>query len=546
MKSSIKFFWNPNRALEPQVRRAKVPLLIIAFVMTTFIAVACGDNDDSSAPTGDLDLTGTVSITGTAKVEQTLTADVSNLDGYRTIFYQWKRGDSSSAAGTDITNATARTYTLVAADEGKYITVTVSRDGYSGSKTSEPTAVVAPADIPEDPELTGTVSITGTAMIGRTLTASIIGLGGTGTVTYQWKAGTSDVGTNSATYVVAEADFGLTITVTVTRAGYSGSKTSEPTAAVTRPFWTVVANSTFGTSGGIISSVAYGDKTFVAVGSTGSPLTGHMAYSEDGKTWTAVADNTFGTSIINGVARGAAGKWVAVGSQGKMAYSTGGVTWTAVTDSTFDGNITSVATNLYHWVATGSQGRMAYSTNGETWTSVTDSKFGYDNINSVATGPLASYFVAVGASGKIAYSTENGQTWYAVANSTFGTTAINGVAYSNSGRFVAVGNSGKMAYSSDGGITWTAVENSPFGTTAVRKVSWSGNAGNNMFVAVGSSGKAAYSTDDGVTWTAVTDDSFGYNDIYGIACDGGSRRNHTWVAVGTLGKIAYNAVAEDE
>jgi hypothetical protein len=81
--------------------------------------------------------------------------------------------------------------------------------------------------------LTGTVSITGTAQVGQTLTADTGSLGGSGTISYQWKRGTANIGTNSGTYTVQSADKGYTITVTVTRHGYSGSVTSDPTSAVT-------------------------------------------------------------------------------------------------------------------------------------------------------------------------------------------------------------------------------------------------------------------------------------------------------------------------
>ncbi|MDR2951714.1 MAG: cell wall-binding protein, partial [Treponema sp.] len=57
-------------------------------------------------------------------------------------------------------------------------------------------------------------------------------------------------------------------------------------------------------------------------------------------------------------------------------------------------------------------------------------------------------FVAVGDSGKIAYSAD-GIDWSIVQDSTFGTSMnnINAIAYGN-GKFIAGGTSGKMAYSS--------------------------------------------------------------------------------------------------
>jgi hypothetical protein len=177
---------------------------------------------------GDPDLTGTVSITGTAKVGQTLTADTSALGGNGTIAYQWKR--TKDGTTTDI--GTNSTYAVQAADEGFTITVTVTRSGYSGSKTSGPTATVTAAGS-GDTDLTGTVSISGTARVGETLTAVTTALGGSGTITYQWNSEETAIpGANSSTYLVQAADEGSTITVTVTRSGFSGSKTSEPTETV--------------------------------------------------------------------------------------------------------------------------------------------------------------------------------------------------------------------------------------------------------------------------------------------------------------------------
>ncbi|MCL2804450.1 MAG: hypothetical protein FWD26_00740 [Treponema sp.] len=91
---------------------------------------------------------------------------------------------------------------------------------------------VTPCACGGDPLLTGTVTITGTAQVGQTLTANTGSLGGSGTISYQWRRASTNVGTNSNTYTAQSGDLGATITVTVTRAGHSGSVTSAPTAAV--------------------------------------------------------------------------------------------------------------------------------------------------------------------------------------------------------------------------------------------------------------------------------------------------------------------------
>jgi len=161
-------------------------------------------------------LRGTVTITGTAVVGQTLTANIGDLDGSGDVTFQWRRG--TTAIGTN-----SPTYQVQSADIGFTITVTVTRAGSSGSVTS---AEIGPVTAASLPSLTGTVSISGTTQVGQTLTANIENLGGTGTITYQWRRGTTNIGTNSQTYQVQAADVGHTITVTVTRSGSSGNVTS--------------------------------------------------------------------------------------------------------------------------------------------------------------------------------------------------------------------------------------------------------------------------------------------------------------------------------
>ena len=90
--------------------------------------------------------TGAPSITGTAQVGETLTADTSGIaaaDGLTDVSYsyQWIRNDGSS--DTDITGATASTYTLVDADEGKTVKVKVDFTDDAGSDESLASAATA-------------------------------------------------------------------------------------------------------------------------------------------------------------------------------------------------------------------------------------------------------------------------------------------------------------------------------------------------------------------------------------------------------------------
>ena len=98
----------------------------------------------AAAPQPNKPATGAPTISGTAQVGKTLTADtsgISDADGLTSVSYsyQWLAGDS------DISGATNATYTLVAADEGKAIKVRVSFTDDAGNEetlTSAATAVV--------------------------------------------------------------------------------------------------------------------------------------------------------------------------------------------------------------------------------------------------------------------------------------------------------------------------------------------------------------------------------------------------------------------
>jgi uncharacterized repeat protein (TIGR02543 family) len=88
-------------------------------------------------------LTGTVSIEGTAKVGEVLTANTGSLGGTGAISYQWGRGDTAAGSFVNINGATSSSYTLAAADLGKHVRVTASRAGNSGTASSNATAKVS-------------------------------------------------------------------------------------------------------------------------------------------------------------------------------------------------------------------------------------------------------------------------------------------------------------------------------------------------------------------------------------------------------------------
>ena len=192
--------------------------------------------------------TGAPTITGTATVGQTLTAGTTAImddDGLTspTYTYEWIRVDGG--VDTNISGATASTYTLVAADQGTTIKVRVSfTDDASNAETLTSTATAVVSAAPNTPA-TGAPTITGTAQVGQTLTAdttAIVDADGLTNVsyTYQWIRVDGGTETNIAsatasTYTLVAADLGTTIKVTVSftdDASNAETLTSAATAAV--------------------------------------------------------------------------------------------------------------------------------------------------------------------------------------------------------------------------------------------------------------------------------------------------------------------------
>jgi subtilisin family serine protease len=183
-------------------------------------------------------------ISGTPKTGQTLTAGTGSWTESPTSYaYQWQRCDTTGTICVGIEGATESTYTVISADVGSTLLVTVTASNSAGASApanSAHTAEVTPTPVPVN---TGAPAISGTAKTGQTLTASAGSWTESPTsYAYQWqRCDTSGAncgaieGATGATYVVKSTDIGSTLRVAVTAsnsAGASAPASSAQTAEV--------------------------------------------------------------------------------------------------------------------------------------------------------------------------------------------------------------------------------------------------------------------------------------------------------------------------
>ena len=229
----------------------------------------------------DSPATGTPTISGTAQVGETLTADTSDIadaNGLNNVQYeyQWLADDS------DISGATNATYTLAAADEGKAIKVQITftdDEGNAESLTSAATDAVAAGSIPNSPA-TGAPTISGTVQVAETLEADTSGIAdadGLSSVQYeyQWLADDADIsGATNATYTLADSEEGKAIKVEVSFTDDAGN-------------------------GETLTSVATG--AVAAEPTTNSPATGAPTISGTVQVWETLTANTSGIADDDGL-----------------------------------------------------------------------------------------------------------------------------------------------------------------------------------------------------------------------------------------------------
>jgi hypothetical protein len=170
-------------------------------------------------------------VSGTVRVGSTVSAVTGPwAPAPVALAYQWKRD------GVPIAGATAATYTLVAADATRSLTVTVkgTKSGYTAIARTSAAALVQGV-LTASP----TPSVGGSTVAGNVLSASV----GTWspapvTIAYQWLRNGSRIGgATRASYVSVAADVGTSVSVRVTgtKANYLGATRTSSGVWITAP-----------------------------------------------------------------------------------------------------------------------------------------------------------------------------------------------------------------------------------------------------------------------------------------------------------------------
>jgi hypothetical protein len=189
------------------------------------VTLTVGDDEFSASFTLN-QAVGLPVVTGTAQVGQELTSTLV-WPGDTTVKHQWYR------SGKAITTAKSSGYTIVAADLGKKLTVTIT-----GTKANTVTkrSSVATAAVIAGVQSTGVTAVNGDAAVGSTLTAVDYNYSAGARITHQWMVnGKAVAGATKATFVPTAAQiFGfVSIRTGSTLAGYGAYQVqSMPNARV--------------------------------------------------------------------------------------------------------------------------------------------------------------------------------------------------------------------------------------------------------------------------------------------------------------------------
>jgi Domain of unknown function (DUF4347)/Domain of unknown function (DUF4082) len=226
---------------------------------------------------------GTITVSGTATQNQTLTATVADGNGLTgvTINYKWQQSNDNGTTWTDIAGATGKTFKLTQAQVKNRVRATASYTDALG-KIEQPigiatTAVVNVNDV-------GKVILKGSATVGRTLTETVLDADGLTGVNIQYVWQQSNTGSNwtnisgatTKSFALTSAQLGKQVRLRTTYTDALGSRENIVSAgtAITAQNAIVLENQKTGTTNWQINGTeatnneiaGYGDATSINKG----------------------------------------------------------------------------------------------------------------------------------------------------------------------------------------------------------------------------------------------------------------------------------------
>lgn len=178
-------------------------------------------------------------LSGTAKVGQTLTTTDGTWTGTPTptYAYKWQVSDNGTSGWSDISGATSSTFTLTSSQSGKYVRSQVTATNVAGSATASSSATT---QIVENPAVS-TPTISGTAKVGQVLTASASATAGfpSPSLSYQWQVADTSGGSysnisgaTSSTFTITSSEAGKYLRSSVTATNSEGAVIATSAATV--------------------------------------------------------------------------------------------------------------------------------------------------------------------------------------------------------------------------------------------------------------------------------------------------------------------------
>jgi photosystem II stability/assembly factor-like uncharacterized protein len=232
-----------------------------------------------------------------------------------------------------------------------------------------------------------------------------------------------------------------------------------------------------------LTNIAYGNKTYVAVGVYGSIMS-----SKDGRTWKDHSVDTNNTGHFRDVVYGQ-GTFVTVGTEGWFCTSSDGETWSEPAQITGNPYLKKIAYGNNIFVA-------SESVHGDVYTSSDGSNWNCHEVEAFESGftdmIYTDQFIGVDLDGIITYS-ENGIDWTTTVSDSHDD--FYDIAYGN-GQYMITGNRGMYPFSkvSTNLTEWVNTDDQP--ATYISALVF----GKGRFVAVGQYEFIMSSADNGDTW----------------------------------------------